>query len=328
MGTSRWMEHELEVERARILRLPASKQEQLIMELETDQLTGEDVLHRLYVIQPLLMHDRERFETVAERFLEVEGVEQVLALFLYELGERYPMKLALRSASPYLPYGLALRLDEIKQRMTVREQKTKPVQKRNAAHGTVTSETELMHVLRHGSWVEQMRHLTGMEFERTPALTEYITHKYLRAQDTEHQSLLVIDQLIGSMIEYLSYPTDIHVPHLDIHWMISSRQDLEEVRFTHQQEQQALLASMHTLERMDPFRALLVLRSDQLIHLEERERIGSDMEKWLLACDELAGLSFEKEEPERALSPLAKRLYQGVHILYPEVIAFEQIYFD
>ncbi len=39
MGTSRWMEHELEVERARILRLPASKQEQLIMELETDQLT-------------------------------------------------------------------------------------------------------------------------------------------------------------------------------------------------------------------------------------------------------------------------------------------------
>ncbi len=79
---------------------------------------------------------------------------------------------------------------------------------------------------------------------------------------------------------------------------------------------------------MDPFRALLVLRSDQLIHLEEREAIGSDMEKWLLACEELAGLSFEKEEPERDLSPLAKRLYQGVHILYPEVIAFEQIYFD
>jgi len=328
METSRWMEHELEAERARVIRLPEAEQERLVKELETDQLTGEDVLYRLYVIQPFLLHDRERYETVAERFLEVEGVEQVLALFLYELGERYPMKLALRSASPYLPYGLALRLDEIKQRMTVREQKTKPVQKRNAAHGTVTSETELMHVLRHGSWVEQMRHLTGMEFERTPALTEYITHKYLRAQDTEHQSLLVIDQLIGSMIEYLSYPTDIHVPHLDIHWMISSRQDLEEVRFTHQQEQQALLASMHTLERMDPFRALLVLRSDQLIHLEERERIGSDMEKWLLACDELAGLSFEKEEPECALSPLAKRLYQGVHILYPEVIAFEQIYFD
>ncbi|WP_394679214.1 hypothetical protein [uncultured Exiguobacterium sp.] len=328
METSRWMEHELEAERARVLRLPEAEQERLVKELETDQLTGEDVLYRLYVIQPFLVHDRERYETVAERFLEVEGVEQVLALFLYELGERYPMKLALRSASPYLPYGLALRLDEIKQRMTVREQKTKPVQKRNAAHGTVTSEMELMHVLRHGSWVEQMRHLTGMEFERTPALTEYITHKYLRAQDTEHQSLLVIDQLIGSMIEYLSYPTDIHVPHLDIHWMISSRQDLEEVRFTHQQEQQALLASMHTLERMDPFRALLVLRSDQLIHLEERKAIGSDMEKWLLACDELAGLSFEKEEPERALSPLAKRLYQGVHILYPEVIAFEQIYFD
>lgn len=328
METSRWMEHELEAERARILRLPAAEQERLVKELETDQLTGENVLYRLYVIQPFLLHDRERYETVAERFLEVEGVEQVLALFLYELGERYPMKLALRSASPYLPYGLALRLDEIKQRMTVREQKTTPVQKRNAAHGTVTSETELMHVLRHGSWVEQMRHLAGVQFEKTPALTEYITHKYLRAQDTEHQSLLVIDQLIGSMIEYLSYPTDIHVPHLDIHWMIASRQDLEEVRFTHQQEQQELLASMHTLERMDPFRALLVLRSDQLIHLEERERIGSDMEKWLAACEELAGLTFEREEPERALSPLAKRLYQGVHILYPEVIAFEQIYFD
>ncbi len=328
METSRWMEHELEAERARVLRLPAAEQERLVKELETDQLTGENVLYRLYVIQPFLLHDRERYETVAERFLEVEGVEQVLALFLYELGERYPMKLALRSASPYLPYGLALRLDEIKQRMTVREQKTTPVQKRNAAHGTVTSETELMHVLRHGSWVEQMRHLAGVQFEKTPALTEYITHKYLRAQDTEHQSLLVIDQLIGGMIEYLSYPTDIHVPHLDIHWMIASRQDLEEVRFTHQQEQQELLASMHTLERMDPFRALLVLRSDQLIHLEERERIGSDMEKWLAACEELAGLTFEREEPERALSPLAKRLYQGVHILYPEVIAFEQIYFD
>ncbi|WP_426272194.1 hypothetical protein [Exiguobacterium sp. R-17] len=328
MGTSRWMEHELEAERVRILRLPASEQERLVQELETDQLTGEDVLYRLYVIQPLLLHDRERYETVAERFLEVEGVEQVLALFLYELGERYPMKLALRSASPYLPYGLALRLDEIKQRMTVREQKTTPVQKNNTTQSAVTSGTALMHVLQHGSWVEQMRHLAGAEFERTPALFDYITHRYLRAQDTEHQSLLVIDQLLGSVIEHLSYPADIYVPHLNVHWTISTRQDLEEVLIAHQQEQQALLASMHTFEKMDPFRALLVLRSDQLIHLEEREAIGSDMEKWLLACEELAGLSFEKEEPERVLSPLAKRLYQGVHILYPEVIAFEQIYFD
>lgn len=328
METSRWMEHELEAERARVLRLPAAEQERLVKELETDQLTGEDVLYRLYVIQPFLLHDRERYETVAERFLEVEGVEQVLALFLYELGERYPMKLALRSASPYLPYGLALRLDEIKQRMTVREQKTTPVQKNNVTQSAVTSGTALIHVLQHGSWVEQMRHLAGAEFERTPALFDYITHKYLRAQDTEHQSLLVIDQLLGSVIEHLSYPADIYVPHLDVHWTISTRQDLEEVLIAHQQEQQALLASMHTLEKMDPFRALLVLRSDQLIHLEEREAIGSDMEKWLLACEELAGLSFEKEEPERDLSPLAKRLYQGVHILYPEVIAFEQIYFD
>lgn len=327
MGTSRWMEHELEVERARILRLPASKQEQLIMELETDQLTGEDVLHRLYVIQPLLMHDRERFETVAERFLEVEGVEQVLALFLYEIGERYPMKLALRSASPYLPYGLALRLDEIKQQMRVREQKP-AVQNNPVAQREVTSATELMHVLRHGSWVEQMRHLIGIEFERTSELIAYITQKYLQAQETEHQSLLVIDQLLGSVLDHVSYPISIHVPHLAVDWTISSREELEEILMVHQQEQQALLASMHTLERMDPFRALLVLRSDQLIHLEERERIGSDMEKWLAACEELAGLTFEREKPERILSPLAKRLYRAAHILYPEVIAFEQIYFD
>lgn len=328
MEKSRWMEHELEAERARVFRLPASEQEQLILELETDQLTGEDVLHRLYVIQPLLMHDRERFETVAERFLEVEGVEQVLALFLYELGERYPMKLALRSASPYLPYGLALRLDEIKQQMSVREQKVSSVQNNNAPQRSVTSGTALMHVLRQGSWIEQMRYLTGAEFEQTPALMKYITDKYLHAQETAHQSLLVIDQLLGSVLDHVTYPTTIQVPHVDVYWTISSRQDLEELLLAHQQEQQTLLASMHMLQRMDPFRALLVLRSDQLIHLGERELIGSDMENWFSACEELAGLTFEKEEAGRVLSPLAKRLYRAAHILYPEVIAFEQIYFD
>ena len=328
METSRWMEHELEAERARVFRLPAFEQEQLIVELEKDQLTGEDVLHRLYVIQPLLLNDRERFETVAERFLEVEGVEQVLALFLYELGERYPMKLALRSASPYLPYGLALRLDEIKQQMSVREQKTSTVQTSNRTQRPVAPGTELMHVLRQGSWVEQMRYLTGAEFERTPALMEYITDKYLHAQETAHQSLLVIDQLLGSVLDHLTYPTTIQVPHVDVDWTISSRQDLEEVLLAHQQEQQVLLASMHMLQRMDPFRALLVLRSDQLIHLEERALIGSDMENWFSACEELAGLTFEKEDPERILSPLAQQLYRASHILYPEVIAFEQIYFD
>ncbi|UKS55264.1 hypothetical protein [Exiguobacterium acetylicum] len=328
METSRWMEHELAAERARVVRLPASEQEQLIVELETNQLTGEDVLHRLYVIQPLLLNDRERFETVAERFLEIEGVEQVLALFLYELGERYPMKLALRSASPYLPYGLALRLDEIKQQMSVREQKTSTVQTNNRTQRPVAPGIELMHVLRHGSWVEQMRYLTGAELERTPALMEYITDQYLHAQETAHQSLLVIDQLLGSVLDHLTYPAIIQVPHVDVYWTISSRQDLEEVLLAHQQEQQALLASMHMLQRMDPFRALLVLRSDQLIHLEERELIGSDMENWFSACEELAGLTFETEDPERILSPLAQRLYRASHILYPEVIAFEQIYFD
>ncbi|MGX9806983.1 hypothetical protein ACV3PA_07105 [Exiguobacterium acetylicum] len=328
MGTSRWMEHELEAAQARILRLTASEQEQLIVELETDQLTGEDVLYRLYIIQPLLLNDRERFETVAERFLDVEGVEQVLALFLYELGERYPMKLALRSASPYLPYGLALRLDEIKQQMSVRKQKSSTVQTSNMTQCPVAPGTELMHVLRHGNWVEQMRCLTGAEFERTPSLMEYITDKYFHAQETAHQSLLVIDQLLGSVLDHLTYPTMIQVPHLDVDWTISSRQDLEEVLLAHQQEQQALLASMHMLQRMDPFRALLVLRSDQLVHLEERELIGSDMENWFSACEELAGLTFETEDAGRVLSPLAQQLYRASHILYPEVIAFEQIYFD
>ncbi|KOP29898.1 hypothetical protein ADM98_13730 [Exiguobacterium sp. BMC-KP] len=328
MGTSRWMEHELEAAQARILRLTASEQEQLIVELETDQLTGEDVLYRLYIIQPLLLNDRERFETVAERFLNVEGVEQVLALFLYELGERYPMKLALRSASPYLPYGLALRLDEIKQQMSVRKQKSSTVQTSNMTQCPVAPGTELMHVLRHGNWVEQMRCLTGAEFERTPSLMEYITDKYFHAQETAHQSLLVIDQLLGSVLDHLTYPTMIQVPHLDVDWTISSRQDLEEVLLAHQQEQQALLESIHMLQRMDPFRALLVLRSDQLVHLEERELIGSDMENWFSACEELAGLTFETEDAGRVLSPLAQQLYRASHILYPEVIAFEQIYFD
>lgn len=332
MHQSRWMEQPLAIEQKRLAAL--NRQELAIEVGRLSELASEDdVLYLLYTIQEayLAMEDgTESYSAVVEPYLRLDGVEQVMAIFMYERGERYSFDLALRTSSPYLPYGLSLKLEEVAQfrKKTLRaKQQTDDsayLQLEGKPSGDLTEE-EWIELYRHGTIVEQMRGVGQTSLVNHPSLAKYIASDYLTGRDVQHQSVLVSHLLLGQIPrDERLYPLYVENEAFDIWMAFDHAEQLEVYMKTQTDQLQRFADAAFALERMDPFKAILFMNWYQILFPDERIDRSEPLDDWLDAIEELAELDFVSKMPPGGLGQQAQKIYRAVHLLLPEGTMYEQ----
>ncbi|QNR21727.1 hypothetical protein HNY42_12525 [Exiguobacterium sp. Helios] len=329
---SRWMEQPLEDERKRLARLSQDELAAELVQLE-DWKTEEDVLYVLYTIQEAFLtteHGVEAYLQVADPFLDVDGVEQLIALFMYEKGERYSFNVALRTASPYLPYGLALKLDEMAQSLSRKKGNARQTDDSSYVKIRETSpmhadEGEWVELYRLGTMEEQFRSIGQIDLRTNPSFVHYIVHDYLTGEDVKEQSVLVIQALLPQLPQNVDlFPVQIYIPSIRVEHVFEDPDQLNRHVARQAMELQAFSDETFKLKRMDPFKALLFMNWYQIVFPNETLKGGDGWQKWLDAVDELTELDFISESPPSDLSEQAEKIYQAVHFVLPEGKQYEQ----
>lgn len=329
---SRWMEQPLSDERKRLARL---SQDELATELERLKSleTEEDILYVLYTIQEAFLTNDQEVEAylqVVNPFLEVDGVEQLIALFMYEKGERYSYDLALRTASPYLPYGLALKLDEMTQSLS--RKKGNIGQTDDSSYVKVREQSHLRLVpgdrvdcYRLGTMDEQFRLIGQFDLQADPSFVRYLIEDYFTGEDVNEQSALVIQTLLPQLpADRALFPVRIRIPSIGLDHEFESPEQLERHVTRQALELQSFSNETFRLKRMDPFKALLFMNWYQIVFPTEVLEQGDRWQEWVDAVEELAESDFTSETPPPDLSGQAQKIYQAVHFLLPEGKQYEQ----
>ncbi|WP_214720547.1 hypothetical protein [Exiguobacterium sp. s192] len=332
VGQSRWMEQPLIDEQKRLAALSEAELNLRLNQLQT-MTSEDDILYLLYTIQEAFLAREDGIEAylaIVDPFLGLDGVEQVLAIFMYEKGERYAFDLALRTASPYLPYGLALKLEEV---AASRSRTARNVQQTDDASylqleekpAVTLTEQDWITLYRFGTLEEQVRFLAQTDLRVHPELMHYIVHDYLTGRDVKHPSALVIQRLLPQLTESAHvYPIEVSIQSLDVHMLFHRPEQLESCLTQQAIQLQRLADAAFDLERMDPFKALLLMNWYQIVYLEETMEQGEVVDEWLGAVEELADLDFLSEAPPESLSPQAQKIYRAVHLVLPEGKLYEQ----
>ncbi|WP_393965954.1 hypothetical protein [Exiguobacterium sp. S22-S28] len=332
VGQSRWMEQPLMDEQKRLAALSQAELNVLLNQLQT-MTSEDDILYLLYTIQGAFLAREDGIEvysSIVDPFLGLDGVEQVLAIFMYEKGERYAFDLALRTASPYLPYGLALKLEEV----TVSRSRTT----RNAQHtddasylqweekpAATLTEQEWIELYRTGTLNEQFRFLAQTDLRVHPILMHYIVNDYLTGRDVRNPSALVIHRLLPQLTDSAHvFPIDVSIQSLDVHVLFHRPEQLELYLAKQATQLHRFADSAFDLKRMDPFKALLIMTWYQIVYLEETVEQDESADEWLHAVEELADFDFSSVVPPESLSEQAQKIYRAVHLVLPEGKLYEQ----
>ncbi|WP_026827786.1 hypothetical protein [Exiguobacterium artemiae] len=329
---SRWMEQPLEDERKRLARL---SQDELTAELGQLKIleTEEDILYMLYTIQEAFMKTEQGVEAylqVTEPFLDVDGVEQLIALFMYEKGEWYSFNVALRTASPYLPYGLALKLDEMAQSLSRKKGDARQTDDSSYVKIRETSPLQLdagdwVEFYRLGTIAEQFRLIGQLDLQTNPSFVHYIVQDYFTGEDVKEQSALVIQTWLPQLPKDRNlFPLRISIPSIRVEHVFENLDQLERHVTRQALELQSFSDETFKLRRMDPFKALLFMSWYQIVFPKETLEGEDGWQKWLDAVDELTELDFSSETPPSGLSEQAKRIYQAVYFVLPEGKQYEQ----
>ncbi|ASI35996.1 hypothetical protein A0126_10560 [Exiguobacterium sp. N4-1P] len=332
MSESRWMERPLEQERMRLARITRVERDERMKRLDDVAMSDDDILYRVYTMQDAFSEskeERERFIKIAESFLTVEGVEQVLALFLFEHGQAYPLRVALRTASPYLPYGLAVKLEEA---ASMLGRQTEPDKEARSDESFLTrksvgkSEAEWINVFQTGTYEQQFEQLRGLTLEKALELRRYLCTSYAIGEDVRQQSLIVLHTLLSQlMTDDSCFPLTLRIERLQLDVTFDSAEQLR--RRLEQQQAQLLEVQevLFSLRRLDPFRALLMLSWHQMLHLnQEVDLFDMDPVEMIETLDALAGMTFERDVPEKELGALARDLYDSAHQMLEEGKAYEK----
>jgi len=303
-----------------------------LVQLE-DWKTEEDVLYVLYTIQEAFLtteHGVEAYLQVADPFLDVDGVEQLIALFMYEKGERYSFNMALRTASPYLPYGLALKLDEMAQSLSRKKGNARQTDDSSYVKIRETSpldadEGDWVELYRLGTMEEQFRSIGQIDVRTNPSFVHYIVHDYFTGEDVKEQSVLVIQAFLPQLPQHVDlFPVRISIPSIRVEYVFENPDQLDRHVARQAMELQAFSEETFKLKRMDPFKALLFMNWYQIVFPKETLEGDDGWQKWLEAVDELAELDFISETPPSDLSEQAEKIYQAVHFVLPEGKQYEQ----
>jgi len=326
------MEQPLEDERKRLARLSQDELAAELVQLE-DWKTEEDVLYVLYTIQEAFLtteHGVEAYLQVADPFLDVDGVEQLIALFMYEKGERYSFNVALRTASPYLPYGLALKLDEMAQSLSRKKGNARQTDDSSYVKIRETSplhadEGDWVELYRLGTMEEQFRSIGQIDVRTNPSFVHYIVDDYFTGEDVKEQSVLVIQAFLPQLPQHVDlFPVRISIPSIRVEYVFENPDQLDRHVARQAMELQAFSEETFKLKRMDPFKALLFMNWYQIVFPKETLEGDDGWQKWLEAVDELAELDFISETPPSDLSEQAEKIYQAVHFVLPEGKQYEQ----
>lgn len=332
MKESRWMERPLEDERTRLAFMTKAERDEQVRRLNDRTMSEEEVLYTLYTIQDAFSRneeERERFVKVAGSFLTVEGVEQVLALFLFDQGQSYPLYLALRTASPYLPYGLAVKLDEaatVLARQTMQHTRSSSEESLLTPETVGQSEVDWVTLFRTGTYEQQFGKLRGLILDDTPELKTYFCTSYAVGRDVAHQSLVVMHTVLRQLVTDEScFPLRMRIERLHIDVTFESARQLNVLLTKQQGQLEARQDLLFSLKHLDPFRGLLILSWHQMLHLEQSiDLFEPNPAETIEALDELAGLTFEQEKPEKNLGLLASTLYDSTHQMLEEGKAYEK----
>ncbi|WP_029331087.1 hypothetical protein [Exiguobacterium oxidotolerans] len=332
MNESRWMERPLEDERTRLAFMTKAERDEQIRRLNDRTMNEDEVLYTLYTIQDAFSRneeERERFVKLAGSFLTVEGVEQVLALFLFEQGQSYPLYLALRTASPYLPYGLAVKLDEA---ATVLARQTTQHTRTAAEESILTPETvgqtdvDWLTLFRTGTYEQQFAKLRGVILDDIPELKNYFCTSYAVGRDVTHQSLIVMHTVLGQLVaDDACFPLRMCIERLQIDVTFDSALQLNALLTKQQEQLEARQDLLFSLKHLDPFRALLILSWHQMLHpVQAVDLFEPSPGEVIDALDELTGLTFEQREPRKHLGRLARMLYDSAHRMLEEGKSYEK----